>query len=160
MALLASQAAAMVRVEKSWDADPRLSARPVVQTAKMIRTTTVRIPVSVANYAARKHPLQFAVAVASLAAAIYVLFEGLGEGYSLFSVLGTSPAHAQDTKDATFIGAIGFRTFVASVMAIALLWSFGILSWSSTASKITAAKESIRFLCGFLSGLITGIPGK
>jgi hypothetical protein len=49
MALLASQAAAMVRVEKSRDADPRLSARPVVQTAKMIRTTTVRIPVSVAK---------------------------------------------------------------------------------------------------------------
>jgi hypothetical protein len=105
-------------------------------------------------YIARKHPLQMLLSIAATVVAIYVLVHSFS---SILPIRLISVAFAQGKSVAGGeFGIWNLQTLVTGLLAIGLLWSYGILSWSKSASKITAAKDGIKFLHGFFVGLVTG----
>jgi hypothetical protein len=111
-------------------------------------------------YIARNHPIDFSVSVGTFVAAVYILIHGVSGVVQNISGMLIPAAFAQWKADVPIFGSFAFdiRMVVIIVMAIALVWSYGLASWAKAEAKIGLAKDSIRFLQGFFAGIITGLP--
>ncbi|PSC05665.1 hypothetical protein SLNSH_06690 [Alsobacter soli] len=108
-------------------------------------------------YIADKHPLEFWLGVVSVFAATYVVVQGLVTLWPAlqFSVISSAFAQTAKSGDANIAG-VSIQTLVAVVMALALLYCYGLASYTTAKVKIDLARENIKALQQFLVGLATG----
>jgi hypothetical protein len=107
---------------------------------------------------ARKHPTEFWASVISVVIAAFVLVRAF---WSFLSVIGSAliqTAHAEGKDAVISLDSLGIsiQTFVAVLMAIVLMWFMGMVSMATAAEKITLARDGIKTLMGFFTGLVTG----
>jgi hypothetical protein len=111
----------------------------------------------------KRHPGQFYGAIVSIIIASFVIVQG---AFNLIPSLGSvfiSTAQAAGKGESAFTSITAhfdLHWFVAFMGAIALLWSYGILSWATASEKIDAATKNIQTVQGFLFGLVIGKGAK
>lgn len=116
------------------------------------------------SFIAKHHPAEFLVSITSLILASSAIIHAAWPILIKFASFFVSEAFAQ-TKNEASIGLFGsswfsMQSFVAILLAIAMFWLFGILSWAKNEAKITFAREGIKQLFGFFTGLMTGSLAK
>jgi hypothetical protein len=107
-------------------------------------------------YIARHNSVEFAASIAGIFIAIYVLVTNTFSIIPDLSFAVISVAFAQAQPDISKLAGLDLQMLVACVMSVGFLWLLGIISWSKTSSKITIAKENIKYILGFLGGALTG----
>lgn len=107
-------------------------------------------------YIARHNSVEFVASIAGIFIAIYVLITNTFSIIPNLSFAVISVAFAQAQPDISKLAGMDLQMLVACVMSIGFLWLLGIISWSTTSTKITIAKENIKYILGFLGGALTG----
>jgi hypothetical protein len=107
-------------------------------------------------YIARNHQFEFAMSLASLFAAVYIIVKSILTVIPNISGFLVSTAFAQGTSEATI--PFDLRMGVGLIMALSLAWSYALASFAKAATKIALAKESISFFRGFSLGLLLECP--
>jgi hypothetical protein len=115
------------------------------------------------SYIAYKHPIEFWGSIIALFVASFVIVRTV---YSLapnFAAGFVATALAQSRTDSAAMivpNWISLQAFVAVLFATVLIWLFGMVTWATTESKISFARDTIKQLIGFFGGWVTGAASK